>query len=115
MPKKRILVIGDRRVGKSSFIRTARDLYKLNLIEFTGSFPFDIDGIIMLFDMNNFRSYLNIDKWNKLLEINYNLREIPVVIYGNKYDIAPYKFQNFNEKICSFYFNDIVTVLGNFV
>nr|QBK89910.1 MAG: Ras family GTPase [Pithovirus LCPAC101] len=114
-PKFTIIVVGDAKVGKSTFIHrhntgeflkdhVATDAIVSTRLTFTTtSGPIDIivrevpigiynmprcDGCIVMFDTCNKNSFLNVDYWiNSVLNNN----NIPIVICGNKVDIKDSK------------------------
>lgn len=52
-----------------------------------------INGAIILFDVNDIDSFLNLDYWIK--EINkYKMDDIPIVLVGNKIDLPSNKITN---------------------
>lgn len=123
----KIVLIGDSKVGKTSFLRNYLDNklskehsptvgsetksfccsyedrnIKFQICDMAGiekykpspiTFYKGINGAIIMFDVNNVDSFINLEHW--LNEINkYKMQEIPIILVGNKIDIIEHKITN---------------------
>lgn len=55
--------------------------------ELTSEGLYGLQGIIIMFDITNIESYMNGKKWYELIR-KLNTSEIPIVLVGNKLDLA---------------------------
>jgi GTP-binding nuclear protein Ran len=110
--KKRILIVGDGGVGKSTFLKRYRTgefttqyiptqghlEYQLNkpheiltVIDTSGQEKYspitieNVDGIIIMFDVTSKISYYNVPQWYATMRKLYG-KDVPVILCGNKVD-----------------------------
>ncbi|RWS08074.1 ras and EF-hand domain-containing protein-like protein, partial [Dinothrombium tinctorium] len=78
-----VIFIGDASVGKTSFIsRIMKNIFR----SLTKSYFRKADGIILVYDVTNETSFLNVREWMNAIE-DINGRSVPVVLVGNKTDL----------------------------
>lgn len=110
--KKRILIVGDGGVGKSTFLNRYRTgefttqyiptqgylEYQLNnpheiltVIDTAGQEKYspitikNVDGIIIMFDVTSKISYYNVPQWYETMRELYG-KDVPIILCGNKVD-----------------------------